>query len=298
MPGNAYQRWTGTKDGEKIGFELVRSYGDDPRTGELTRAWLGHMVQTSNHWSNIPTSYAILDRVIVPHLLKVKRELGLAADHPSIFLVDMWYGWCKQDKAKKYEAFPGYVKKHYPWLRLVFVPAACTSTTPYVHRPGAARRSGHDLVAQGADAPLLLGALYEVRPREAACRRDCRGDQDRRDRRPDEDAAGHVVCPGAVGAACREGAHVLGGAREGVPERQHRPRDAAVGGQGQPRPALPEWREGAMPEPTETEAEAQANAEAEAEEGGVHEADMDEPEGAEPTAEEYNAFFDAIMAMP
>ena len=29
-----------------------------------------------------------------------------------------------------------------------------------------------------------------------------------------------------------------------------------------------------------------------------HEADMDEPEGAEPTAEEYNAFFDAIMAMP
>ena len=34
------------------------------------------------------------------------------------------------------------------------------------------------------------------------------------------------------------------------------------------------------------------------EEGGVHEADMDEPEGAEPTAEEYNAFFDAIMAMP
>ena len=126
LPGNAYQRWTGTKDGEKIGFELVRSYGDDPRTGELTRAWLGHMVQTSNHWSNIPTSYAILDRVIVPHLLKVKRELGLAADHPSIFLVDMWYGWCKQDKAKKYEAFPGYVKKHYPWLRLVFVPAACT----------------------------------------------------------------------------------------------------------------------------------------------------------------------------
>ena len=28
-----------------------------------------------------------------------------------------------------------------------------------VHRPGAARRSGHDLVAQGADAPLLFGAL-------------------------------------------------------------------------------------------------------------------------------------------
>ena len=28
------------------------------------------------------------------------------------------------------------------------------------------------------------------------------------------------------------------------------------------------------------------------------EGDPDEPEGAEPTAEEYNAFFDAIMAMP
>ena len=46
------------------------------------------------------------------------------------------------------------------------------------------------------------------------------------------------------------------------------------------------------------ESDQQANAEAEAEEGGVHEADMAEPEGAEPTAEEYNAFFDAIMAMP
>ena len=65
------------KDGEKLGFQLVRSYGDDPRKGELTRAWLGHTVQTSNHWSSIPTSYAILDRVIVPHLLKVKRELPL-----------------------------------------------------------------------------------------------------------------------------------------------------------------------------------------------------------------------------
>ena len=72
------------KAGEKLGFQLVRSYGDDPRKGELTRAWLGHMVQTSNHWSSIPTSYAILDRVIVPHLLKVKRELGLAEDHPAI----------------------------------------------------------------------------------------------------------------------------------------------------------------------------------------------------------------------
>ena len=38
----------------------------------------------------------------------------------------MWYGWCKQDKGKKHKPFPQYVKEHYPWLRLVFVPAACT----------------------------------------------------------------------------------------------------------------------------------------------------------------------------
>ena len=49
---------------------------------------------------------------------------------------------------------------------------------------------------------------------------------------------------------------------------------------------------GAMPEPTEAEAEADP------EDGDMHEADMDEPADAEPTAAEYQSFFDSIMALP
>ena len=114
------------------------------------------MVQTSNHWSNIPTSYAILDRVFVPYLLKTKQQLGLAADHPSIIILDMRYGWCKQDATKKFDRFPEYAKNHYPWLKLLFVPAACTD------RHGAAGRSGHDFLDQGAHASLLFRAFHDV----------------------------------------------------------------------------------------------------------------------------------------
>ena len=49
---------------------------------------------------------------------------------------------------------------------------------------------------------------------------------------------------------------------------------------------------GAMPEPTEAEAEADL------EDGDMHEADMDEPADAEPTAAEYQSFFDSILALP
>ena len=126
LEGNVYQKWDGQKAGEKVGFELVQAPGSAAATGQLMRTWLGHLTQTPTHWSDIPTSYAILDRVIVPHLLKVKHDLGLSAEHPSILLVDTWYGWCKQDQQRKHQKFPDYVKQHYPWLKLLFVPNACT----------------------------------------------------------------------------------------------------------------------------------------------------------------------------
>jgi len=48
----------------------------------------------------------------------------------------------------------------------------------------------------------------------------------------------------------------------------------------------------ASSEPTEAEAEADP------EDGDMHEADMDEPADAEPTAAEYQSFFDSILALP
>ena len=200
----------------------------------------------------------------------------------------MWYGWCKQDKAKKYEAFPGYVKKHYPWLRLVFVPAACTDLVQPADRgmiswlKARMRHYYSEHFMKFALEKLRAGAIAEA-----------------------------IKIDVTAGPMKTLLATSFARALSELPAEKVRTCWAALA------KAFPSdntdhatllleakanrdrlFPSGAMPEPTETEAEAQANAEAEAEEGGVHEADMDEPEGAEPTAEEYNAFFDAIMAMP
>ena len=116
---------SGSNSGHKVGFKLAQS-GSDASAGQLARKWLGHLVQTPNHWANIPTSYAILEYIIVPWLLEKKREIGKAADAICILLVDCWYGWKDTDKIKSLISFRHYVRDKYPWLRLLFVPAACT----------------------------------------------------------------------------------------------------------------------------------------------------------------------------
>ena len=100
----------------------------------LPAQWIGHAVQTLDHWSNIPTTYAILEHIIVPWLSKMKARMGLPQTQTCILVVDMWYGWCKQDKNKKYTKFQDYVYKHYPWLKLVYVPGACTDLVQPVDR--------------------------------------------------------------------------------------------------------------------------------------------------------------------
>jgi transposase-like protein len=125
LDGNKYVQATGSNCGHKTGYKLVQS-GPDAQKGQLTRKWLGHLVQTSNHWANIPTSYAILEYIIVPWLVQKKAAIGKAPDAICILIVDCWYGWKDQDKKKTLISFRHYVRNHYPWLRLLFVPAACT----------------------------------------------------------------------------------------------------------------------------------------------------------------------------
>ena len=129
LPGNRYEQ-VASRDGEgmghSVGFRMVQERGSASDVGQVTRQWLGHMVQTPNHWANIQTSYAILDLLIVPWLLQKKRAIGVPPNHPCILLVDCWYGWKDQDKKKTLESFRSYVRRWYPWLYLLFVPAACT----------------------------------------------------------------------------------------------------------------------------------------------------------------------------
>lgn len=125
LEGNKYVSGIGSNPGHKIGFKLAQS-GSDALKGQLTRKWLGHLAQTSNHWANIPTSYAILEFIIVPWLLLKKAAIGKAPDAICILIIDCWYGWKDQDKKKTLISFRHYVRNHYPWLRILFVPAACT----------------------------------------------------------------------------------------------------------------------------------------------------------------------------
>ena len=125
LDGNKYSELAGGNAGHKIGFRPTQSTSNSA-AGQLTRTWLGHLVQTSNHWANIQTSYAILEYIIVPWLLQKKAAIGKPADAVCILIVDCWYGWKDQDKKKTLITFRHYVRNHYPWLRLLFVPAACT----------------------------------------------------------------------------------------------------------------------------------------------------------------------------
>ncbi|KAL3929673.1 MAG: hypothetical protein SGPRY_001858 [Prymnesium sp.] len=93
--------------GEKVGFELCGAGSND--ASRLERTWIGHMVQTSNHWANAPTFYAIVDYIIVPWLEAKKRALA---------------GRCYA--RREYEDFRVYTKRHYPWIRLLYITAACT----------------------------------------------------------------------------------------------------------------------------------------------------------------------------
>ena len=125
LDGNKYVKASGNHQGHAVGHKLARD-GADVSKGQLTRTWLGHLVQTNNHWANIKTSYAILEYIIVPWLLEKKKAIGKSADAVCILIVDCWYGWKDQDKKKTLISFRHYVRNHYPWLRLIYVPAACT----------------------------------------------------------------------------------------------------------------------------------------------------------------------------
>lgn len=90
----------------------------------------GTITSSPNHWSNNDTMREWLDDLFVPYLKKQEsarraREGGGSAptnaDMPHhIILLDCWYGHTDLD-------FRAYIRRRYPWLHLLFVPANCTS---------------------------------------------------------------------------------------------------------------------------------------------------------------------------
>lgn len=80
---------------------------------------IGHLAVTYNHWSNQWTSIDLLVNVIVPDYMETKRRLNLGVNHAAVLLLDCWWGWLDR-------TFVDYVKKNYPWIKLVYVPPNCT----------------------------------------------------------------------------------------------------------------------------------------------------------------------------
>ena len=82
---------------------------------------------TANHWSDNVTSRAYVKDVAVPYL-KEKIAALRAADESSckpfgeqvcVLILDCWWGWLDA-------GFKAWVAEKYPWIRLLFVPGACT----------------------------------------------------------------------------------------------------------------------------------------------------------------------------
>jgi hypothetical protein len=76
LDGCQYAKGRGSNPGDAVGWRLVQ-HGLDASRGSLERKWLGHLAQTTNHWANIKTSYAILEFIIIPWLLQKKASMDL-----------------------------------------------------------------------------------------------------------------------------------------------------------------------------------------------------------------------------
>jgi hypothetical protein len=82
---------------------------------------------TSNHWSDDITSRAYVKDIAAPYFKKkieALRDVDPSLSKPygeqvCILIVDCWYGWIDA-------GFKEWLSARYPWLRLIFVPAACT----------------------------------------------------------------------------------------------------------------------------------------------------------------------------
>ena len=93
---------------------------------------IGSFCCTANHWSDDITSRAYIRDIAVPYLKKKiasLRAIAAADGAPMpckefglqvcVIIIDCWYGWINT-------GFKQWLSAKYPWLRLLFVPAACT----------------------------------------------------------------------------------------------------------------------------------------------------------------------------
>lgn len=79
------------------------------------------LTASGNHWSNLETTKRWVDKVLFPYLEKSCKDLGRdPATEKAILLLDCW-------KVHKGEEFMSWLAEVHANIKLLFVPAGCTS---------------------------------------------------------------------------------------------------------------------------------------------------------------------------
>jgi hypothetical protein len=80
---------------------------------------IGSLCVTNNHWSDNVTSQAWVVDIFIPYYIQVCARLHLVVNvQVAVLILDCWWGWLG--------AFITWLKDTYPFIKLVYVPAACT----------------------------------------------------------------------------------------------------------------------------------------------------------------------------
>ena len=81
---------------------------------------LGALSVTHDHWADLNTSKSWVNDILIPYYKQICEKSGLTVGtQRCILLVDCWWGWLDAE-------FREWLKKEYPYVLLLFVPACCT----------------------------------------------------------------------------------------------------------------------------------------------------------------------------
>ncbi|KAG8707251.1 hypothetical protein FRC09_001934 [Ceratobasidium sp. 395] len=93
---------------------------DSPGWSEAQR--LGFLLEYSNtgtYWSTFETMCSWVTKVLAPYFEAQKAKHGLSADQQCIVQLDCW-------SVHRSAQFRNWMKEHYPWILLMYVPGGCT----------------------------------------------------------------------------------------------------------------------------------------------------------------------------
>lgn len=75
--------------------------------------------KTHTYWSTLETMQSLVTNIIAPYFKEQKCKLGLPDSQKCIWQIDVW-------SVHQSAAFRAWMKKHFPWIILHYVPPGCT----------------------------------------------------------------------------------------------------------------------------------------------------------------------------